>query len=773
MAEGARPTDRWVGAPLPRREDARFVTGSATYVDDLPAPDALHLGFVRSPYAHAVIGAIDGSAARELEGVAAVVTADDIAEHVDPYPIAAPEGATVAPVPLPLLADGTVRFAGEPVAAVLAGSHAELEDALELVAVDMDPLAAVGRIDDALAADVAIHDVAADNVVVRWDRQSGDVEAAFAGADVVVRQRFRIPRLVAAPIEPRRALASYDASDDVVTVWLSAQDPHRPLANLAKILRRPAERIRVVVPDVGGAFGSKGTLAPEAAVAALLSIRTGHPVRWTETRSENFLAAYQGRGVEADLELAAAADGAIVGIRGRIVADMGAYLQPTSVVPVITTAMLMTGTYTIPAAHIEVVGVATNKVPVGPYRGAGRPEAALLVERMLDRLAGELEIDPVALRRRNLIPAEAFPYATPLGFVYDSGDYRRALDLAAERIGQARSRTSDARFARGVGVAMYVERVGGGAAPGPAALGETAVLSVERDGRIVLRTGSSAHGQGHETTFAQIVADVFGVHPDAIDVRQGDSRDTPGGVGTFASRSVTIGGSASLIAAERVRDRAIRFAASMLEVADADVAWADGRAHVRGAPERSAGLAEIATYAATATLPDALRDGLTEATTFTLPGPVFPAGAYAAEVEIELETGVVRVVRVVGVDDAGRIVNPLLAHGQVQGAVVQGLAEALAEEAIHDEDALPISASFVQYAVPSAPDVPPIEVSMIETPSPFDPLGAKGIGEGGAIGTPAAVANAVCRALARFGVRHVDVPFTPERILAALRHAGD
>jgi carbon-monoxide dehydrogenase large subunit len=769
VADAAR--ERWVGTALRRREDGRFVTGTASYVDDLPMPDALHLGFVRSPYAHATIAGIDPSAALEIAGVT-VVTAADIAGHVDPYPIAAPEGATVAPVPLPLLADGTVRFAGEPVAAVLAGSRAELEDALEHVAVDYDPLPAVATVERALAGEVAIHDVAADNVVVRWKREGGDVGTAFADADVVVRERFRIPRLVAAPIEPRRALASYDPEDDVVHVWLSAQDPHRPLANLAKILRRPPEAIHVVVPDVGGAFGSKGTLAPEAAVTALLAIRTGRPVRWTETRSENFLAAYQGRGVEADLELAAAADGTIVGIRGRILADMGAYFQPTSVVPVITTAMLMVGTYAIPAAKIEVVGVATNKVPIGPYRGAGRPEAALLVERMVDRLADELGVDPVALRRRNLIPPDAFPYATPLGFTYDSGDYGRALELASGRIDHARPRSSDAGIARGVGVAMYVERVGGGAAPGPAALGEAAVLSIEPEGRIVLWTGSSAHGQGHETTFAQIVGDVFGVHPDAVDVRQGDSRDAPGGVGTFASRSVTIGGSASLIAAERVRERALGIAAIMLEVADADVVWADGKAHVRGAPARSVSLADVAAYAAAATLPEPLADGLTERTTFTLPGPVFPAGAYAAEVEIELETGVVRVVRVVGVDDAGRIVNPLLAHGQVQGAAVQGFAEALAEEAIHDEDALPISASFTQYAVPSARDVPPIEAHTIETPSPFDPLGAKGIGEGGAIGTPAAVANAVCRALAPFGVRHVDLPFTPERILAALRSSG-
>ncbi|MGH2679117.1 MAG: xanthine dehydrogenase family protein molybdopterin-binding subunit [Actinomycetota bacterium] len=763
----------WIGKPLTRREDVRFVTGHASYVDDLEAPDALHLGFVRSPFAHARVRPIDASGALALEGVIAVVTAANIAGQVDPYAIAAAEGSEVAPVPLPVLGAGTVRFVGEPVAAILAEERAVLEDATELVLVDYDALPTVGDPDEALVGGVRVHEDLPDNVLVRWERRGGDVEEAFAAADVVVRQRFHIPRLVAAPIEPRGAIARYDAREDLLTLWLSSQDPHRPLANLTRMLRRPADRIRVIVPDVGGAFGSKGPVAPEAVLAALLAIRTGRAVKWVETRSENFLAAYQGRGLDADVELAAAADGHVLGVRARLIADMGAYLQPTSAVPAITTGMLMCGTYAIPAAEVELVGVATNKVPVGPYRGAGRPEAALLVERMMDLLATELRIDPVELRHRNFIPPEAFPHQTPLGFVYDSGDYGRALRLACERIGYGEPAAGpvDASPLRGIGVAMYVERAGGGAA-GPAGLGETAAVSVEPDGRILLRSGSNAHGQGHETTFAQIVADVFEIHPDDVEVRQGDSADSPEGVGSFASRSVTIGGSAALIAAERVRDRAAGVAALLLEVSPEDVRWSAGRAEVRGSPARSAGLADLAAYVAEGNeLPPELRGGLAEEATFMLPGPVFPSGAYAADVEVERETGQVRVRRIVAVDDAGRVVNPLLAHGQVLGATVQGLGQSLMEEVVHDEAAQPMTTSFLQYAMPSTMEIPPIVVEAIETRSPFNPLGAKGIGEGGAIGTPAAVANAVCRALGPLGIRHLDVPFTPERVRTAIREA--
>jgi carbon-monoxide dehydrogenase large subunit len=773
--DGSRP-ELWVGRALARREDVRFVTGSATYLDDLQLADILHLGFVRSTFAHARVSSIDASGALALDGVAGVVTASDVAGEIEPFPIATAEGCEVAPVPLRPLAEGTVRFVGEPVAAVLAKRSALIEDATELVAVDYDPLPTVAQPDDALRGDVVLHDHLGDNVVVRWERRGGDVEQAFAAAETVVRQRFHIPRLVAAPIEPRGALARYDAEEDLLTVWLSSQDPHRPLANLTRVLRRPAERTRVIVPDVGGAFGSKGPLAPEAVLAALLAIRTGLPVKWVETRTENFLAAYQGRGLDAEVELAAAGDGRVLAIRARLVADMGAYLQPTSSFPAITTGMLMVGAYGIPAAEVEVLGVATNKVPVGPYRGAGRPEATLLVERMMDLLAAELGIDPMEIRNLNFVPPDAFPHRTPLGFVYDSGDYGRALSLACERIGYPGRAAEPAQAGfplRGLGVAAYVERAGAGAGPG--ALGESAAVSAEPDGRILLRTGSNAHGQGHETTFAQIVADVFEVHPDQVEVRQGDSFDTPDGVGSFGSRSITVGGSAALVAAERVRERALWIGALLLEVSPRDVEWSAGCARVRGAPERSAGLADIAAYVAEGhPLPADLRAGLVEEATFTLPGPVFPSGAYAAEVEIERETGEVRVRRIVAVDDAGRIVNPLLAHGQVQGAVVQGLGQSLSEEAVHDEAGQPIAASFLQYALLSASEIPSIEALTIETPSPLNPLGAKGIGEGGAVGTPAAVANAVCAALAPLGIRHLDLPFAPERVMDAIRAAtGD
>lgn len=681
----------YVGRPLTRREDERFLTGRARYLDDLHPEGALHAAFARSLVAHARIGSVDVDAARALPGVTAVLTGGDLG-GVRPPPVAAIPGAWTADAGHPVLARGAVRYVGEPVALVLAESRALAEDAAELVVLDYELLDAV--VDPRASAEA----------LVRWEKRGGDVDGAFAAADRVVARSFRLPRLVAAPMEPRGVIAEYDAKADLLTVWLSFQDPHRPLAQLAHALQRPPESIRVVLPDVGGAFGSKGAVGPETVAVAAAALRLERPVKWAEDRLENFLAAYQGRGLEADVELAVSSDGRMLGVRARLHADLGAYLFTTTPVSAHTTAMLITGAYAIPAAEVVVVGARTNKVPTGPYRGAGRPEAAYLIERMVDEAARELGLDPVELRRRNLV--RDFPHQTPFGWTYDSGDYERCLDRALELAEVDRWRAERRAGRRlGIGVGMLIERSGGE--------WESAAIRREPDGRVLVRTGSSPHGQGHETTFAQIVADELGVDPAAVEIRWGDSQAGPAGVGTFASRSTAMGGSALLAAARKLRE-----------------------------------------------------EGGDEAEARFESGLVFSSGAYVAVVEIDPETGALTICRLAAVDDAGRIINPLLAHGQVVGATAQGLGQALVEEVRHDENGQLVTASFADYPLLTAWEMPEVVSEFVETPSPLNPLGAKGVGEGGSIAAPAAVANAVVDALD--GVQ-LDPPFTEEKLWEALR----
>ncbi len=731
----------------------------------------LHMVVVRSVVGHAFLRNIALDAARAAPGVVAAVTAANLVGRARPLPVRSIEGASVAQAPHPVLATEKVRYVGEPVAAVLADSPARARDAVGLVEIDYDPLPVVVNPDDALRDTVLLHEALGENVLVRWARAGGDVASVFKAAERVVKGRFHIPRLVAAPIEPRGAVAAYDGGTDLLTVWCSAQDPHRPLAQLGHILGRPEDRIRVVVPDVGGAFGTKGTLAMEAAVAALLAIELGRPVKWIEDRSENFLASYQGRGLDAEVEMAVDGNGRIGGVRARLVADLGAYLYPATPTVPVTTAMLLIGGYAIPNAAVELVGVATNKVPTGPYRGAGRPEAAYIVERMVDLVAGEMGLDPIDLRLRNIISPEAFPYRTPLGFVYDSGNYARALERCRTLVEYDRWRGEQGRARAsgrllGIGVALYVERAG-------SQLWESAAVSVAPSGRVIVRTGSNSHGQGHETTFAQIAADALGVDLDAIVIEHGDSAVVPRGVGTFASRSTAIGGSALVVALDKIKTKATAIAAHLLEAARADIEWTDGRLVVRGSPERAMPFHEVAAAAyRPGRLPSHIEMGLDASGYFCLPGPIFPFGAYAAVVEVHRETGEVEILRLVAVDDAGCIVNPLLAEGQVLGAIAQGLGQTFVEEAVYDDSGQALAGTFMDYGILRAAHVPLVTSEFLETPSPLNPLGAKGIGEAGAIGTPAAVANAVADALAPLGIRHVDMPFTPAKLWRVLQESG-
>jgi carbon-monoxide dehydrogenase large subunit len=673
---------RWVGAPVRRHEDERFVKGEARYVDDMRVPGMLHAAFVRSLYAHARIVSIDASAAVALPGVRAVLTAADT-EELDDFPLILRTGEEVVRVMHPVLARDRVRYVGQPVALVVAVTAELAADAAELVWVEADEL----------PHDVPLHDEAPDGVLLRWRHTSGDVDGAFARAAHVVRSRVAAPRLIAAPIEPRAVLASYEG--DVLTMWISAQDQHRQLGGLSSVLRLPREKLHVIVPDVGGAFGSKGVPQAETAAVALAALRLRRPVKWTESRTESSLAVYQGRGQTVETELALAADGEMLALRAHVHADLGAYLYATTPVAPMTCAMLSTGCYAIPAVDVEVVGTCSAKVPTGPYRGAGRPEAALAIETTVDTAARELGFDRIELRRRNVV--RDFPYENGLGFTYDSGDYEGALDAALELAGEIE--------ADGIGVALYVERCGPGY--------ETGAVQLEEDGHVVALTGSSPHGQGHETTFAQIVADELDVDPASVEIRYGDSFEIPDGVGTFGSRSVAAGGSALLLAARELKENA----------------------------------------------------GLTRAdVTFELPGPVFSFGAYVAAVDVDRETGEVEIVKIVGVDDCGRVINPLLAEGQVVGAIVQGVGECLHEYVGYDADGQPLAVNLYDYHLPTAQTVPPVETALRETPSPLNPLGAKGVGEGGSIGTPAAIANAVADALGF----PLDPPFTPSRVWTAL-----
>lgn len=747
---------RWTGRPALRVEDERLLTGAGRFVDDVALPGMLHMVTVRSPLAHARVLSVDPRAARAAPGVRAVLTLADIAP-VGSMPIQTDNGAEAADAPVPVLAADRVRFTGEPVAVVVAQSLAAAMDAAELVDVDYADLPIVTDPLDALRGMTVLHAAATDNVLVRWRREGGDVAGAFARAARVVRADLELPRLAAAPIEPRCAVADYDPAADLLTVYASAQDANRPRMQLAAVLGRPPESIRVVVGDVGGSFGSKSFIAPEAFAAAAASIRLGAPVKWVETRSENFLAAYQGRGQRATCELAVDANGRFLALRARVVADSGAYLYPASTVPPVLAGSLATGAYDIPAASIEVLGVATNKAPTGPYRGAGRPEGAYFAERMADLAADELGLDRAEIRHRNLIRREAHPFRTALGATIDSGDFPGLLDRVTQMLGyqdkRAEQRAARERGeVRGTGLAVFIE---------PAGLGfvEHATLSVRPDGLVVAQLGTSAHGQGHKTAFAQLLADALGLDPDGVDIRFGDTAYAPPGIGTFASRSAILGGSALVLAAQRLREQAIGRAATWFGRSADQIRWERGGRLT--APDRVVGLADLA----------AMWEPLEARATFRLEGPVYSSGAYGLTVTIDRETGVLRVGALVAVHDAGRVLNPLIAEGQVAGATLQGFAEAISEQVVYDADGQILNGSFLGYGILTAAEAPVVHSEFTQTPSPLNPLGVKGIGETGTTGMPAVVASAVTDALASFGVRHLDPPYTAERLYAAMHGA--
>lgn len=746
---------RWTGQPARRVEDAALLSGAAKFVDDLRLPGTLHLVVVRSPVAHARLERVEVSAALAAPGVRAAVTLADIGPFGS-MPIQTENGAQAADTPVPVLAGGRVRYAGEPVAAVVAESLAAAVDAAELVEADYAELPVVVDPAEALAGSVVLHDQAPDNVLVRWRAGSGDVAAELSRAARVITAELELPRLAAAPMETRCALASYDAAADLLTVYASAQDPHRPRLQLAAVLRRPPESIRVVVGEVGGSFGSKSILAPEVFVAAAMAIRLRTPVKWVETRSENFLSAYQGRGQRAECELGVTADGRFLALRARVIADVGAYLYPPSTVPPVLAGSLITGGYDIPVASVEVVGVATNKVPAGPYRGAGRPEGAYFAERIADIAAAELGMDRAEIRRRNLVKAAAHPYRTAVGTTIDSGDFPALLRRVCELLDYdavLKKQRGERELGQvcGCGLAVFVE---------PAGLGfwDSATVRLMADGRAIAQVGTSAHGQGHRTSFAQLLADELELDMSLVEIRFGDTAEAPAGLGTFASRSAIIGGSALATAARQVKDQATERAAALLGVPAAQCSWQAGRVVAAG---RDITVAELAAG-----------QPLEATETFRLSGPVYSSGAYGVTVAVDRDTGALQVRHLVAVHDAGRVLNPLIAEGQVVGATLQGYAEAVTEQVAYGPDGQLLNGSFLGYGILSATEAPVLHSEFMQTPSPLNPLGVRGVGETGTTGMPAAMASAVVDALAQFGVRHLDPPYTPERLHAAMTNGA-
>jgi len=755
----------YVGQPVRRREDAALLTGRGRFVDDLTLPGMLHVALARSPHAHARIVRLDVERARAMPGGVAVLTPDDVAS-LPPMPLNQ-RARDMAVPPNPILGVGTVNAVGAPLAAVAAESQALAADAAAEIEVEFEPLAGVSDAAAALAPDAARAWQQLDsNLLFTNQSAGGDVEAAFEAADHVVSVSIHSPRLAGAAIEPRGIVVAPDPMGDGLTVWVSAQSPFRLRTPLSRVLGIAENRIRVITPDVGGAFGVKNNVYREYAIAALLALRLRRPIKWIATRGDEFVAMQQGRDMRIDVDLALGRDRTFAGLKVRNVANLGAYLQPAAVGPPGRPLTQSPGCYRIPNVGVDIAGVVTNTTGTGPYRGAGRPESVLLIERVVDAAARELDLDPVAVRRQNFVPPDAFPHTNAVGAVYDSGDYGRALDRALELASwPALLAERDAARARGelmgVGLATFIE-------PSAGAGFESGIVRIEATGKVTAITGSSAHGQGHETAFAQIVADRLGVPMEEIVVLHGDTHGVPQAVGTFGSRSAALGGSALVLAAERVIAKARRIAAHLLEAAPDDVELTNGSFAIAGAPDRRVTWVDLASAAyATLNLPAGDEPGLEATAFFTPESEAFGFGAHIAAVSVDRDTGEARLRRLICVDDCGRVLNPLLVEGQVVGGIAQGLGQAMMEQVVFDEGGQVMTASLADYAIPRAVDMPGLEELVLAhtvTPAPWNPLGVKGVGESGTVGAPAAIANAVVDALAPLGVRHVDMPFTSEKL---------
>jgi len=723
----------------------------------------LHVAILRSPHAHARIKSIDTAAAGQHPGVVAVVTGAELRDQIGTIPTTADNPTLRIPKHFVLAVD-KVCYVGEGVAAVVAESRYTARDAIDLIQVEYDPLPAVTDPEKALAPDSpVIHSEWPDNLAFHWEQTQGEVEKAFKQADKVVKQKLVHQRLAPIAIETRGVVARYLSTEKELTVWSSTQIPHLLKTHLAKMLQLPEEQMRVIAPDVGGGFGSKLNVYAEEGLLAWMAMKLGRPVKWVEERRENIQATIHGRGQVGEVEAAVKKDGTILGLRYKVVADIGAYHQLfTPAIPPFT-GLMLSGCYKIPAIGIEVRAAFTNKMSTDAYRGAGRPEATYVIERLMDRIAQELDLDAVKVRRKNFPQPQEFPFKTATGLAYDSGNYQAALDKALKLAGYDKLRREQKQLRRrgrylGIGVSTYVEIC----AMGPG-FWEYGKVEVDPAGSVKVFSGASPHGQGQKTSFAQIVADELGVPMNDVDVIHGDTKIVAKGMGTFGSRATAVGGVAVYQAAEKVREKARDLASHLLEVDADDLVFSDGRFAVKGVPRRALTIQQIAGQAAK-NLPKGSAASLSAESTFEPANFTFPFGTHVCVVEVEPETGNVEIKKYVAVDDCGKVINPLLVDGQVQGGIAQGLGQALYEEVVYDKNGQLLTGSLMDYALPRAANLPRFQLARTETPTPVNPLGVKGIGEAGTIGSTPAVVGAVVDALAPFGVTHIDMPLTPQKI---------
>ncbi len=778
---------RLFGARIKRREDPRLLTGSAKYTADLNPPNTLHTFFVRSPYAHAKILNINVEEALKHEEVVTVLTGRDIVDEVGPVPCAwqIPNANLKIPKYMPLAVD-KVRYVGDPVAVVVAKSYMAAADAAELVKVEYERLRAVVNPEDAVKPDAPLlyEDIPA-NTAFTWKAEGGDVEAAFSNADHVVKQRIVNNRLQPTAIETRAALAEYNRATGEATMYITSQNPHIHRLLLSIITGIPENKLRIIAPDVGGGFGSKIHCYGAEAVILHLARKLGRPIKWVETREENFKSTIHGRDHVQYAEMALNKNGIILGLKVKSYANLGAYLSTAAPgIPTILFGPMLSGPYKIPAISVEVVGALTNTAPVDAYRGAGRPEATFLLERMVDIAARQLGLDPSEIRSRNFIPSNEFPYsAKPIGLMYDSGDYetafRKALELSEyTKIREMQAKAREEGRLIGIGISSYVEICG----MGPSAvvrstgfglgLWESALVRVTPTGKVKVYTGASPHGQGEETTFAQLVADQLQIPIDDVEIIHGTTEMIPFGMGTYGSRTTPVAGGAIFTACQKILAKARKIAAHMLEAREEDIEYENGSFYVRGFPEKKKTFSEVAyaSYGAGSNeLPPGLEPGL-EAEAFYDPSNfTFPFGTHICITEVDPETGKVTILKYVAVDDCGKRINPLIVDGQIHGGIAQGIAQALYEEAVYSAEGNLLTATLNDYLVPTACEIPNILTDETTTPSPHNPLGVKGVGETGTIASTPAVVNSVIDALSHMGIVHIDPPLTPEKILKNIR----
>jgi len=776
---------RIFGSGIKRREDPRLITGKAKYTDDIKLPGLLHMAVVRSPYAHANIKSIDTSAAEAMDGVVAVFTGEDITLAPIPTAWLIPDSDLKQPEH-PALAKDKVRHVGDGVAIVLADNRYQAQDAAEAIVVDYEELPAVVDPEKA-AQDGApqLFDDVENNIAFRWVMGDKDaIEKVFSEADIVVKDRILQQRLLPTAMEPRASMAQYNSATEELTLWCTSQNPHIHRFIISGITGLAENKVRVIAPEVGGGFGSKIPVYPDEALVSWAAMKLNRPVKWTETRSENYQVTIHGRDHIEHIEMAANNDGKVIGIRGTVYAGLGAYISTASPgVPTYLHGLMYGGPYTIPNAFCESIGVMTNTTPTDAYRGAGRPEATFLIERMMDLVAKELDMDPVELRRKNLIPKFENGYESATGVVYDSGDYVPALEKALGMAEYEKFREEQAEARKngrylGIGVTTYTEMCGLGPSQVAGAIGfqgglwESAIIRVTPTGKVQAMIGSSPHGQGSETTLAQIISEELGFPVDDIEIVHGDTDETPMGWGTYGSRTTPVTGAALAKASRKLKEKARTLAAHLLEASVEDIEYEDGKFSVKGSPDKFQTIQDVALMATLAwNMPEGMDPGFEESQFYDPPNFVYPFGTHIAIVEIDPDTGTIELKRYIAVDDVGPQINPVIVAGQIHGGVVQGVAQALCEGVIYDDNGQLITGTMMDYTMPRADMFPNFELDETVTPSPHHPIGVKGVGETGTIASTPTVYNAVIDALAPFGINKIDMPMTAYKVWEAIQQS--